>query len=138
MNVAAWDTKTSVERSLGIGALVFVILIPIIGWPGEYWVSALLTQAFIFGIVAASLIFLAAYGGMISLAQVALMGIAGYLVGNMVTRGGAGGETKGLMLGWDPNLAVVLAIVITVALGLVMGAVASRSAAIYFLMLTLT
>ena len=43
----------------------------------DYWVSAILTQTLIFGIAAASLIFLSAYGGMISLAQTALMGIAG-------------------------------------------------------------
>jgi branched-chain amino acid transport system permease protein len=75
---------------------------------------------------------------MISLAQTALMGISAYAIGNMVTRGGAGGETKGLTLGWDPTLALVLAIVITTVIGLVFGAVASRSFGIYFLMLTLT
>jgi branched-chain amino acid transport system permease protein len=66
------------------------------------------------------------------------MGIAGYVVGNLVTKGGAGGETKGLILGWDPTLALVLAIVITTLVGLILGAVASRSMGIYFLMLTLT
>ena len=65
--------------------------------------NTILTQMFIFGIAAASLIFLSAYGGMTSLAQTALMGISGYLLGNMVTQGGAGGETKGLTLGWDPT-----------------------------------
>ena len=40
----------------------------------------------------------------------------------MVTQGGAGGETKGLTLGWDPTLALVLAIVITTAIGLIFGA----------------
>ena len=55
---------------------------------------------------------------MVSLAQTALMGIAGYVIGNLVTKGGAGGETKGLILGWDPTLALVLAIVITTAIGL--------------------
>jgi len=75
---------------------------------------------------------------MISLAQTALMGISAYLLGNMVTQGGAGGETKGLTLGWDPTLALVLAIVITTAIGLIFGAVAARSVGIYFLMLTLT
>ena len=40
----------------------------------DYWVDAILTQMLIFGIAAASLIFLSAYGGMISLAQTALMG----------------------------------------------------------------
>ena len=38
----------------------------------------ILTQALIIGIAAASLIFLAAYGGMISLAQTTLMGTAGF------------------------------------------------------------
>ena len=83
----------------------------------DYWVNTILTQMFIFGIAAASLIFLSAYGGMTSLAQTALMGISAYLLGNMVTQGGAGGETKGLTLGWDPTVALVLALVITTAIG---------------------
>ena len=62
----------------------------------DYWVNTILTQMFIFGIAAASLIFLSAYGAMTSLAQTALMGISAYLLGNMVTQGGAGGETQGL------------------------------------------
>ena len=66
------------------------------------------------------------------------MGIAGYALANMVTQRVPGGETKGLMLGWDPTFALVLAILMTVGIGLVFGAVASRSFGIYFLMLTLT
>ena len=41
--------------------------------------AALLTQTLFLGIVASSLIFLSAYGGMVSLAQVALYGIAGFV-----------------------------------------------------------
>ena len=103
-----------------------------------YWLNTILTQTLIFGIVAASLIFLNAYGAMTSLAQTALMGISAYLLGNMVTQGGAGGESKGLTLGWDPTLGLVLALVITTAIGVAFGAVAARSFGIYFLMLTLT
>ena len=44
-----------------------------------------------FGIAAASLIFLSAYGGMVSLAQTALFGIAGVILGNLATKGGPGG-----------------------------------------------
>ena len=69
----------------------------------EYWIDVILTQALIIlGIAAASLIFLAAYGGMISLAQTALMGSAGSCSGNMVTPT-AGGESKGLVLGLGPH-----------------------------------
>lgn len=132
----AWSPKTYVER--GIGVLVLVVLAAGPEIFNDYWVSTVLTETFIFGIAAASLIFLFAYGGMISLAQTALMGISAYMIGNMVTKGGAGGETKGLTLGWDPTLALVLAIVGTTVIGLIFGAVASRSVGIYFLMLTLT
>ena len=75
----------------------------------QYWIDVILTQALIMGIAAASLIFLAAYGGMISLAQTALMGSAGFMLGNMVTTK-AGGESKGLILGWNPTLALFLAL----------------------------
>ncbi|MEX0850719.1 MAG: branched-chain amino acid ABC transporter permease [Gaiellaceae bacterium] len=128
--------KTLVERGIGIAVLMLMAAGPAIF--NDYWVNTVLTQTFLFGIAAASVVFLFAYGGMISLAQTALMGISAYLLGNMVTQGGAGGETKGLTLGWDPTLALVLAIVFTTAIGLVFGAVASRSLGIYFLMLTLT
>ena len=116
--------------------LVLALLAPVI--VSDFWLDTVLTQTFILGIGAASLVFLSAYGGMISLAQAGLMGIAGYALGNMVTQNVPGGETKGLLLGWNPSLAVVLAILLTVGLGFIFGAVASRSFGIYFLMLTLT
>jgi branched-chain amino acid transport system permease protein len=130
------DSKENVERAIGVALLVLLVLGPVVF--NDYWVNTILTQMFIFGLAAASLIFLSAYGAMTSLAQTALMGISGYLIGNMVTQGGAGGQTKGLTLGWDPTLALVLAIAITTSIGLVFGAVAARSFGIYFLMLTLT
>jgi branched-chain amino acid transport system permease protein len=130
------DRKAQTERLIGIGGLIVAIAAPMIF--NAYWLDALLTQALIVGIAAASMIFLAAYGGMISLAQTMLMGTAGFIIGNMVTEGGDGGETKGLLLGWDPTLALVLALLGTTLLGLVLGALAARSIGIYFLMITLT
>jgi branched-chain amino acid transport system permease protein len=129
-------TKTIVERVIGVSVLVFALLAP--QFVSGFWMDTVLTQSFILGIGAASLIFLSAYGGMISLAQAGMMGIAGYALGNMVSQGIPGGETKGLTLGWDPTLAVVVAILLTIGVGLLFGAVASRSFGIYFLMLTLT
>ncbi len=128
--------KTLVERAIGVAVVVFVLVAPQL--VSGFWMDTVLTQTFILGIGAASLVFLSAYGGMISLAQAGLMGIAGYALGNMVTEGAEGGETKGLLLGWDPTLSVVLAILLTVGIGILFGAVASRSFGIYFLMLTLT
>jgi branched-chain amino acid transport system permease protein len=130
------DPKGTVERAIGLAVLVLLALGPAIF--NGYWVNTILTQMFIFGIAAASLIFLNAYGAMTSLAQTALMGISAYLLGNMVTQGGAGGQSKGLTLGWDPTLALILALVITTLIGVIFGLVAARSFGIYFLMLTLT
>ena len=128
--------RTLLERGIGVGALVLAALGPFVF--SDYWAHELLTQTFLMGIAAASLIFLSAYGGMVSLAQTALYGIAGFIVGNLATKGGPGGETKGLHLGWDPTVAVIVAIVLTTLIGLVFGLVASRSIGIYFLMITLT
>jgi branched-chain amino acid transport system permease protein len=129
--------KTFVESGIGIGALAVAAAGPLLF--SDYWISTILTQAFLFGIAAASLIFLSAYGGMVSLAQTALMGMSGFILGNMVTQRTAGsGESKGLTLGWDPTLALVLAIVMTTVIGLMFGLISARSAGIYFLMITLT
>lgn len=135
-DVRTWPRKAKIERSIGLGALVLAALGPFIF--NDYWANQILVETFLFGIAAASLIFLSAYGGMVSLAQMAMFGIAGVIVGNLATKGGGGGISKGLHLGWNPTLAVVLALAMTTAIGLILGAVASRSTGIYFLMITLT
>jgi branched-chain amino acid transport system permease protein len=122
----------SIERMIGIGVVLVAALAPLLF--STFFVSFILTQALWLGITAASLIFLSAYGGMVSLAQVALYGIAGFTLGNVVTTG----ESHGLNLGWDPWLGAVLGVVVTTLVGLVLGALASRSAGLYFLMITLT
>jgi len=130
------DPKTLTERVIAVAVLAVALLAPAIF--SAYWLDAILTQTLIFGLGAASLIFLSAYGGMISLAQTALMGVAGYALGNMVSEGGAGGESKGLLLGWDPTVSLIAALLVTTFIAFVFGAVAARSYGIYFLMLTLT
>ena len=122
----------SIERTIGIAVIVVAAIAPLLFSP--FFVSFILTQTLWLGIAAASLIFLSAYGGMVSLAQVALYGIAGFTLGNVVTTG----DSNGLNLGWNPWLGALLGIVITTLVGLVFGALASRSTGIYFLMITLT
>jgi branched-chain amino acid transport system permease protein len=137
MNPAKWTLRQQIERGIAAVALLLVIIWPAAGW-SPYWSHTILLSTFIFGIAASSLIFLSAYGGMVSLAQSALFGITGIILGNLATKGGPGGTSKGLHLGWDPTLALVVAIVLTTVIGLIGGAVASRSTGIYFLMITLT
>jgi branched-chain amino acid transport system permease protein len=137
LNPSTWTFRQRVERGIAAAVLVLVLVWPAAGF-SAYWTHQILIETFLFGIAAASLIFLSAYGGMVSLAQTAMFGIAGVILGNLATQGGAGGTSKGLHLGWDPTVALVVAILMTTAIGLVCGAVASRSSGIYFLMITLT
>ena len=109
------------NRAIGLLFLVVALLAPLIF--SEYWVSTLLTQALILGIVAASLIFLSAYGGMVSLSQTAIYGVAGFALGNLTTNG----NTKGLNLGWAEFPGIVVALIIAVTVALIFGALACRS-----------
>src|SRR5205823_870608 len=108
----------TIDRVVGAAAVAFAAAAPAI--LPSYWIGTLLTQMLFLGIVAASLIFLSAYGGMVSLAQVAVYGIAGFVLGNATTNG----NTKGLNLGWSPWLGVLVGIGIAVAIGLLFGALA--------------
>lgn len=103
--------------------LVALALVPLL--VTDYFLTAVAIKALWLGIAAASLVFLVAYGGMVSLAQTALYGIAGYTVAVLVTSHG-----------WNGWLAIAAAVAVTVVTGAVFGAVASRSSGIYFLMIT--
>jgi branched-chain amino acid transport system permease protein len=97
----------------------------------DFYLSAVITKALWLGIAAASLIFLAAYVGMVSLGQVALYGVAGFTMANLVAADG------GSPIAWNPWLATLAGILVCTGVGLFMGAIASRSYGIYFLMITL-
>ena len=97
----------------------------------DFFLNVILTKALWLGIAAASLIFLAAYGGMVSLAQVGIYGVAGMAYANLVLADG------GAAAAWNPYVALVAALVIATLVGLGFGWIAARSEGIYFLMITL-
>ena len=84
----------------------------------DFFVSVILTKALWLGVAAASLIFLSAYGGMVSLAQVGLYGIAGMTFANLVAADG------GLAAAWGPWPATIAALVVAT----VVGSASARSA----------
>ncbi len=115
---------------VGIAVVAVACVLPFV--VSGFTTSQILTRAMILGIAAASLIFLASLGGWVSLGQTGLYGVAGFAVGNFVEADG-GSKTFGMNI-W---LATILALLVTVAVGLLIGAIASRSEGIYFLMITL-
>jgi branched-chain amino acid transport system permease protein len=123
----------TVERALWWGpAIAFTLILAVAPLVfSDFYLSQVLTKALWLGIAAASLIFLAAYVGMVSLGQVALYGIAGFTMANLVEADG------GSPIAWNPWLATLVGILAAVGVGLFVGAIASRSYGIYFLMITL-
>jgi branched-chain amino acid transport system permease protein len=113
-----------------LGAVVAVAaLAPL--FVSDFFLNVILTKSLWLGVAAASLIFLAAYGGMVSLAQVGLYGVAGMTFANLVVADG------GSSAAWNPWLAVVAALLVAALVGLGFGWIAARSEGIYFLMITL-
>jgi branched-chain amino acid transport system permease protein len=122
-----------VERALWWGpglAIVLVLLFAPLLFT-DFYLSQVITKALWLGIAAVSLIFLAGYVGMISLGQVALYGIAGFTMANLVAADG------GSPIAWNPWLGALVGILFCTGVGLFFGAIASRSYGIYFLMITL-
>lgn len=111
--------------------VVLLLLMPVLGT--NFFVNFVLTRTLILGLAASSIVFLSSYVGMVSLAQYLMVGVSGFAIGNMVAESG-----KGLKLGLNPWSAVAIALAVTTLVALVLGAVASRTTGIYFLMLTLT
>lgn len=114
-----------------IVAAVALIVLPVVGT--EFFVNFVVTRTLILGLAASTIVFLSSYVGMVSLAQYLLAGVAGFTIGNCVAESG-----KGLKLGLDPWLAVLIAIVVSTTVAIVLGGLGSRTTGIYFLMLTLT
>ncbi|MEM6615212.1 MAG: branched-chain amino acid ABC transporter permease [Pseudomonadota bacterium] len=117
--------------------------------PGAYWVVGLILlfmpviasdfvlfqifgYAFILGMIALSLMFLGGLGGMVSLAQMTVAGVAGYMTAIF---GVSAIDT--ISLGWPWWIAVPIAIIIAVAFGTLTGALAVRTEGIYTIMITL-
>ncbi|MEO7010290.1 MAG: branched-chain amino acid ABC transporter permease [Caldimonas sp.] len=91
-------------------------------------------QTLVLGLVALSLAFLGGYGGMVTLSQMTVAGIAGYAVAII---GVAGATTQSVNLGWPWWLAIPLGIGTGTLAATLIGALAVRTEGIYTIMITL-
>jgi len=92
-------------------------------------------QALALGLIALSLTFLGGYGGMVSLAQMSVAGVASYMVAIFGIAGAAQGGASSL--GWPWWLAVIVALVIATAFATLVGWLSVRTEGIYTIMITL-
>ncbi len=98
---------------------------------GPFVLFSVLAWSFCLGMVALSLMFLAGYGGMVSLAQLTVAGVAGYMTAILGVNG------MGLGQEWPFWIVIPAAIAIATAFGTLTGALAVRTSGIYTIMITL-
>ena len=98
---------------------------------GGFWTVQIAAQTLILGTIALSLMLLAGYGGMVSLSQLTIAGLAGYMVAVF------GGAASGLGLFWPPIVAIPLAIIVATLFATLVGAISVRTEGIYTIMITL-
>jgi branched-chain amino acid transport system permease protein len=137
--VAATDTVLAPSWLARIGArirprhlivLAAVVLYPFVASP--FFTYQIGAQALALGLIALSLTFLGGYGGMVSLAQMTVAGLAGYLVAIFGTS-----SVAAISLGWPWWLATAFAVIGATVFAAAVGWLSVRTEGIYTIMITL-
>ncbi len=110
--------------------LAFVLLYPFFASP--FFTYQIGAQSLALGLIALSLTFLGGYGGMVSLAQMTVAGLAGYLVAIF-----GSSSVAAISLNWPWWLAVGVALVGATAAAAAVGWLSVRTEGIYTIMITL-
>ena len=110
--------------------LAAIVLYPFVASP--FFTYQIGAQSLCVGLIALSLTFLGGYGGMVSLAQMTVAGLAGYLVAIFGTS-----SVAAVSLGWPWPLAVVVALVGATLFAAAVGWLSVRTEGIYTIMITL-
>ena len=109
---------------------VFLLFLP--AFANDFIQLQVFGWAFVLGMIALSLMFLAGYGGMVSLVQMTVAGCAGYMYAIF-----GHSAFMEISLGWPWWATIPVALLIAVIFGTVSGALAVRTEGIYTIMITL-
>ena len=112
--------------------LLFVLIYPFVATP--FFTYQVAAQSLVLGLIALSLTFLGGYGGMVSLAQMTVAGMAGYAVGILGTSSTGAAV---IHLGWPWWVAVPFAVLIATVCATLIGWLSVRTEGIYTIMITL-
>jgi branched-chain amino acid transport system permease protein len=115
-----------------VAVLAFLLAFPWFATP--FFTFQIGAQSLALGLIALSLTFLGGYGGMISLAQMTVAGIAGYMFAILGTSASA---DVSISLGWPWWLAVLGGIAIATVCAAFIGWLSVRTEGIYTIMITL-
>jgi branched-chain amino acid transport system permease protein len=122
--------RTEFSNPAGWAIAIILIIMPLLA--NGFFLIEIFGTTLILGTVALSLMFLAGYGGMVSLMQLTIAGLAGYMTAVL----GASGNAN-ISLGWPWWLATPMALALATLFGTVGGALAVRTEGIYTIMITL-
>ena len=113
--------------------LIVLLLLLVYPWlASPFFIFQIGAQALVLGLVALSLAFLAGYGGMVSLSQMSVAGIAGYAIAIF-----GHSSVVELSLGWPWWLAALIAVLLAVIAATLIGMISIRTDGIYTIMITL-
>ncbi len=110
--------------------LALVLVYPFVATP--FFTFQVASQSLVLGVIALSLTFMAGYGGIVSLAQMTVAGIAGYALAVLGTSSSAE-----ISLAWPWWVAVPFALLIAVVCATFIGWLSVRTEGIYTIMITL-
>lgn len=143
--MAAIDQKPTVGQELGgaglfsqldrihpVTWLVIVFLLFVPAFTNDFVQFQIFGWAYILGMISLSLMFLAGYGGMVSLVQMSVAACAGYMVAIF-----GNSAVADISLGWPWWASVPVALIIAVLFGTISGALSVRTEGIYTIMITL-
>lgn len=118
------ENRRAIVLAAVVPVALFAITFPIYG--SAYQLTQIGALSMVLGIIALSMVFLAGYGGLVSLAQLAIAGAAAYTIGIMTVN-----HSYPL---WQ---AIPMALLVATIMAFVFGVVSVRTTGIYFLMITL-
>ncbi len=125
-----WRSALRAVRAHHVVVGVAVLVYPFVATP--FFTFQIGAQSLALGLIALSLTFLGGYGGMVSLAQMTVAGLAGYLVAIF-----GSSSVAAISLGWPWWLAVSFAIVLATVFSTLVGWLSVRTEGIYTIMITL-
>ncbi len=134
--IDAPHTAMGVEAAFArIGAGHAILALALVLYPAiasDFFLTQIGAYSLIFGMIALSLMLLAGYGGMVSLAQISVAGMAGYAVAIFgLNNSGVHG------FGWPWWIVAPFAVSIAAVASALIGAISARTDGIYTIMITL-
>lgn len=126
-SLGAGEARATIQGACWLLAL---LIYPLVASP--FFVFQIGAQSLVLGLIALSLSFLAGMGGMVSLSQMTVAGVAAYTVAIV-----GSSSVGGVSLGWEPWVAVIVALVVSVVVAVGIGALSIRTEGIRTIMITL-